>query len=255
MQTPTIALIVGAMAALTCLAWAPPAQSQRRGPTPGGVDIWGARTLSPGQHAISVGGGWPSAFVQYDLAPSQNFGLGLRGDLYYGSPYYGFDTALGLGFYVPMRIHLYGRNKIDMGLGLRPGITIGEGELFIDHQFYENDFGFGLHLGDPAFLFSITPIPSLTVFARAELQIVLVIGPDADGADPDEYDDDGAFLIGTLGFVGGVEFHLSRSVNLFVLTGVGPGLQPGHCYRRGGRRYCDRDGLFFRFAFGASFVL
>lgn len=258
MPTRTHAFVLARFAlafALLLVTGAHVAEAQRRGPTNGATSIWGARTLRPGQHVLSVGGGWPSAFVQYDLAPSQRFGLGLRGDLYYGSPFYDFDTALGLGFSVPMRIHLYGRNKIDMGLGLRPGITIGEGELFIDHQFYDDGFGFGLHLGDPAFLFNITPIPTLTVFARAELQIVLVIGPN-DGSDPDEFDDgDDAFLVGTLGFVGGVEFHLSRTVNLFVLTGVGPGFQPSHCYRRGGRRYCDRDGLFFRFAFGASFTL
>lgn len=232
------------------------ASAQVRGPTSNAVDIWGARTMRGGQHAISVGAGWPSVFVQYDIGMGERFGLGLRGDLYYGSPFYDFDTALGLGFSVPMRFNFYSKNNIAIGMGLRPGITFGEGELFIDHAWNEDDdFGFGLHLGDPSFLFTITPIRQLTVFARADLQLVLVIGPDDDG-DPDTFDDDDdAFFVGTLGFVGGVEWHLAPAVNLFALTGVGPGFQPDHCYRRGGRRYCDDDGLYFRFAFGATFIL
>lgn len=205
-------------------------------PTNGPFSLQGARTLRRGESALMAGLGWPSAFFEYDIGISQRFNLGFRGDLYYGSPFLDFITAFGGGFSVPMRIHLWGRNRIDIGFGLRPGIDVGESELFGQEGVFRDDAGFAIHLGDPAFLFDITPIDVLTVFARAEVQLALVFVPD-----PDE-----TYFVGTVSFSGGIELSLARDLNLFVLSGVGPGFA-----KRGkfGRR------LHFRFAIGIELLL
>lgn len=215
-----------------------PTQAQRAasGPTEGPFSLWGARTLRQRQSALMAGIGWPSAFFEFDFAPSNRFNLGFRGDLYYGSPFLDFNTAFGGGFSVPMRIHLWGKDRVDLGIGFRPGLDIGEAALFGRSGIYENDAGFAIHFGDPAFLFDITPTDSLTIFARAEVQLALVLVPDAE----DEY------FVATVSFTGGIEIALSRDLNLFVLTGVGPG------FTRRGR--FDRR-FHFRFAFGIQFLL
>ncbi|MCC7541523.1 MAG: hypothetical protein IT379_35220 [Deltaproteobacteria bacterium] len=204
--------------------------------TAGPFSLQGARTLRRGESALMAGIGWPSAFFEYDIGVSNRFNLGFRGDLYYGSPFLDFVTAFGGGFSVPMRLHIWGRNRIDLGIGLRPGIDVGESELFGQSGVFRDDSGFAIHLGDPAFLFDITPIDTLTIFARAEVQLALVIVPDADDT----------YFVSTLSFSGGIELSLSRDLNLFILSGVGPGFAK--------RGKFDRR-LHFRLAIGIELLL
>lgn len=132
------AAAVGAV--LWALLAAGGAQADSR-PTTGDMSILSGRTLGNGEMVLAAGLGWPGIWGQVVLAPSSTFNLGLRGTVLYGSPLMGLGHGVGGAVTAPMRLHVFGRDTLDVSLAVEPGFALGEGALAGQQESFANDLG------------------------------------------------------------------------------------------------------------------
>ncbi len=114
-------------------------------PTSGDLSIFSGRTNGNGETALAAGVGWPGIWAGLFLSPSSTFNLGIRGHVYYGSPIMGFSTGAGGGVTIPIRIHVFGSDKLDISLYVEPGVVLGEASLVGEVVTFSDAFGYGVY--------------------------------------------------------------------------------------------------------------
>lgn len=197
-------------------------------PTSSDMSLWSGRTLGIDQTVVAAGAGWPDAWAEITHAPSSTFNVGVRASLLYGSPLMGFGSSFGVALSGPIRLHLYGKGKLDIALALRPFGVAGYGALVGEKGAFDNDFAYAL--GTEAF--GLTGI-------RFSEAITFVLGAGFGAAWTDVPDrPDAGNLVGSVLAVVGLEALLSRDTLLFAHFTGGYGLAPersfdGHGVARG----------------------
>ncbi len=189
-------------------------------PLPGSVQ--GGEVEIGGRGALTLGLGWPSTYARYDLPSRGSFGIGFRGDFFYGMPIFGFTFGLGTGFSVPMRIQLFDRDRWSVALFLRPQAFLGFGDRWwgfhprdclgwwSDALFLDFGMDVGVRVGLEATSF-------LDVFFGASTPLhVLVILPEGAETEVD--------VFVNIVLLGGVEVALTETINAFAMVQVGPAL-------------------------------
>lgn len=202
--------------------------------------------------ALSVGLGWPSVYAQYDFPTSSRFGIGLRGDFYYGMPAWEFDFGLGFGVDVPMRIEVLDRGNWNLALHLDAGVFLGLTEDWVEDFWWREDevFFIGPNLGF-GLMASVQPVPALNIFFGLRVPIFIFI------LVPDEGDTQ-VKAFGQIQFNAGVEFSVARNIALYSRLALGPSIG-SFCDRfdEHDHQECadwDIDARFsFYFHFGATF--
>lgn len=129
------------LAVVLVLLSASPAFADR--PTSDDLSLISGRTVGNGEVVISAGLGWPGFFAEILFSPSSSFDLSLRGHVDYGG-LLGTATGVSGGVSVPMRLHLYGEDDIDVALAARPFAVFGEGAIMGEEGTFADDFGYAL---------------------------------------------------------------------------------------------------------------
>lgn len=230
--------VVGWLAAASLLAHAGEARAEL---PPAGGSVLGADVDVPSRGALTAGIGWPSTYVRYDFATAGRFGIGLRSDLYWGHPAYGFRTGFGWSFDVPMRIQVMDRAAWAVAIALTPGVFLG----FDDHWYYDDwwhDRDEDVFIWGPRFgagvIVSVRPRRFLTVFfgLRSGVDVTIV--------SPEHHD---AWVDVDLPIrpFGGVELAVHRRISIFADVSLGPAISfQSYCVaweRDGDCRDWDRD--------------
>jgi hypothetical protein len=114
-------------------------------PTSGDLSLFSGRTNGNGESVIAAGVGWPGIWAGFFLSPSSTFNVGVRGHVYYGSPLMGFQTGAGGGLTIPVRLHLFASDKLDLSLYVEPGVVLGEGSLVGEVVTFAGVFGYGVY--------------------------------------------------------------------------------------------------------------
>ncbi|MCB9620077.1 MAG: hypothetical protein H6724_11595 [Sandaracinus sp.] len=203
------------------LVFAAPASADSR-PTSDDISLFSGRTVGNGDVVLAGGIGWPGVFAEALFAPTSRFNLSIRVDVDWGSPLMGFSTALGGQLSLPMRIHLYGEDDIDLALALRPFGMIGEGAMVGQEGVFSDDLGggAGLEAGVRAG-FHVSDAVTLATGAFFEGAFVRTRGAGSDGTF-------------SFGLLGAVEAVMSRSTMLFFAVGGGFGIASGDLFERHG---------------------
>lgn len=128
---------------LLSLVGAAPALADR--PTSDDLSLISGRTVGNGEVVISAGLGWPGFFAEVLFSPSSKFDLSLRGHVDYGA-LLGTATGVAGGVSVPMRLHVYGEDDIDIAVAARPFALFGEGAIMGEEGTFADDFGYALGL-------------------------------------------------------------------------------------------------------------
>ncbi len=118
-----------------------PAAARADRPTSGDMSILSGRTLGNGETVLAAALGWPGIWGEVVLAPSSTFNVGIRGSVLYGSPVMGLGHGVGGGLTVPLRLHVFGREALDLAIAVEPGFAAGEGALAGQTGTFANDFG------------------------------------------------------------------------------------------------------------------
>jgi hypothetical protein len=206
-----IALFFAAAVATT--AWSRPAQAEL--PALAG-SVHGGEVSLTQRGAISLGVGWPSFFFQYDFHTSGRFGIGLRTDMFWGNPAWGFAYGFGWGVNVPMRIQVFDRNDWFLAVLIDPGLWMGFGDYWTRDWWEDNYAGFifGPRIG-AGLVASVAPVDFLNIFFGLRLIIdILVFTP--------EYGDTWADVVAQILPFGGIELSVHRSIALFLQLAIGP---------------------------------
>lgn len=226
----TLALLLGL--ALTLSTGTSSAQSR---PTSDDLSILSGRTVGNGEVVLSGGLGWPGFWVEVLLSPTSRFDLSIRAHVDYGAQV-GFSTALGGGLSLPMRLHVYGHDDIDVALALRPFALVGEGATVGQQGTFANDVGYGLGVeGGARVGFHLGDVTTIALGATALFAWTDV--PDADGA---------GNVLGAVAGIFGVEGVMTRSTMLFLEA------QAGYAFVAEG--LFDRP-LYVRLSVGMSYRL
>ena len=122
---------------------ASPAAADR--PTSDALSLISGRTVGNGEVVISAGLGWPGFFAEVLFSPSSKFDLSLRAHVDYGA-LLGTATGVAGGLSVPMRLHVYGEDDIDIAIAARPFALLGEGAIMGEELTFADDFGYALGL-------------------------------------------------------------------------------------------------------------
>jgi hypothetical protein len=241
--------IVAALAVLVLVLVAAGAARAELPPLPG--SIHGGEVEVGGRGALTLGMGWPSTYVRYDLATRSTFGIGFRGDFFYGMPLFGFTFGLGTGFSVPMRIQVFERDRWTVAVFLKPQLFFGFGDRWWGYHprdcYHWWGDAFFLDVGmDAGVRVGFQPRPFLTVYFGGSTPLhILVIVPDHAETEVD--------VFVPILLTGGIELSLSRTVNFFVQTQVGPALGSYvRCVRCDGDE-CTRWDRAFHPAFAGRF--
>lgn len=127
----------------TALFAAAPASADR--PTSDDLSLISGRTVGNGEVVISAGLGWPGFYAEVLFSPSSKFDLGLRAHVDYGG-LIGTATGVAGGLSIPMRLHVYGKDDIDIAIAARPFVLLGEGAIFGEEGTFADDFGYAIGL-------------------------------------------------------------------------------------------------------------
>jgi len=122
---------------------AAPASADR--PTSDDLSLISGRTVGNGEVVISAGLGWPGFFAEALFSLSSKFDLSLRAHVDYGA-LLGTATGVAGGLSIPMRLHVYGRNDIDVAIAARPFVLLGEGAIMGEVGTFADDFGYAIGL-------------------------------------------------------------------------------------------------------------
>jgi hypothetical protein len=188
-----------------------PVRAQDR-PTSGDMSVSSGRTLGIRTSVLSAGIGWPGLWAQFDTGLSSRFTLGVRVTALYGSSIMGLGTGIGSEVGVPLRLHIYGHEDLDIALTLRPSVVFGQGALVGQLNTFANDFGFGLRAE-----------AGVVLGMRLSQAVTFVLGVNGGpgyGSVPDAGQDR---LLGTLRSNIGIEGLMSRDTMLFLLLEGGYG--------------------------------
>ena len=216
----TLVVLAVAFAAPFVLAPTPVRADSR--PTSDDVSLFSGRTVESGDVVLAGGIGWPGVFAEALFAPSSRFNLSLRLDVDWGSPLMGLSTALGGELSIPMRIHLYGEDDIDIALALRPFGILGEGAAVGQEGVFADDLGggVGLELG-------------MRAGFHVSDAVTLAVGPFVQGAFV-RTQDAGSGSTFSFGVLGAVEAVMSRATMLFFAVGGGYGVASDELFERRG---------------------
>src|SRR5688500_12363365 len=88
------------------------------------------RTLGAGQTMMAAALGWPGFWAHAEFAPETSVNVGFRVAVVYGSPVMGLVAGAGGELTIPIRVHVFGQNDIDVALRIAPALSLGEGRLF-----------------------------------------------------------------------------------------------------------------------------
>ncbi|MCS6800163.1 MAG: hypothetical protein NZ898_16855 [Myxococcota bacterium] len=228
------ARLVPLLATLVAYA-AQPARADR--PTSGDPSVLSGRTLGRGQSVVVGWIGWPTLGAGVHLAPRSTFNVGVRLALAAGSPVAGLATAIGAQLALPLRLHLVGRERLDVALALEPSVVFGEGALAGQRGTFADDSALcagsfaGLLAGLRA---SEAATVALGVGAEAYVLHVLdAVGPGTD-------------LAGTALVSAGIEVLVARDTLLFAEVRGGLAFAPASLF--------DGHGIA-RLALGAAYAL
>lgn len=194
-----------AVATAMVLALASTGHAQDR-PTSGDMSILSGRTLGNGETVLAAGLGWPGIWAQVTLAPSSTFNLGVRATVLYGSPVMGLGSGVGGSLSVPMRLHLFGKDTLDLALTLEPGFALGEGALAGQETAFADNFGYA-GWADVGALAGMQVSEAVTLTLGVLGEVAYVDVPDNDV--------DGRHLVGGVLGVLAVEALMSRDTMLF----------------------------------------
>lgn len=181
------------------------AASAQTRPTSDDMSILSGRTVGNGDIVIAAALGWPGFWAEIVFAPTSRFNIGFRGAVDYGSPLMDLETGIGGDVSIPMRLHLYGRNDIDVAAVLRPLAIFGEGALVGQRSTFADNFGWGVGAeGGMRAGFHVSD--AVTLAAGALVTIVYVDTPDAARSNG---------IVSTFAAVAAVEALMSRRTLLF----------------------------------------
>ena len=185
-------------------------------PTSGEASLLSARTLGTGEVMIAGAVGWPSLWIQLELAPTSTFNIGIRAAVLYGSPLMALQPGAGGELSVPTRIHLHGDENIDIAVFVTPAFTLGEAALVGEAgTAYASDLGWSSRL-EAGGLFGIHVQERLTVFFGVGGHVGFVHTPAVAYVD----------VIGAIFASAGVEGLISRDTMLFGKVEGGAGIAP-----------------------------
>jgi hypothetical protein len=194
------------------------------------MSSWGYGGPQPGRIAVSVGGGWPSAWLELDYGATRRLGLGLRVGYFYGNPHGGLATASGVLVQIPTRIGLLRRERLELALEVTAGVDVGlDGRLSLvtDDPDTPDEFEgllpsegvtpLATHLG-VGVVISLALRPALLLKLGFEIpaRLVLVMA--------DRPYDDAWELSVPFAFRGGVVWRAMRWLGLFAVVDVGPSM-------------------------------
>lgn len=208
--------LIALLALVAVLAVPIGARAQRSAAAGPPFSVFGGRLLRTSESVIAAGFGWPGLFVQYDLGLSERLGLGFRGDLFFGSPVGGFDTGMGFGLSVPMRLKLIHLRRVDIALRLSPRFFVGQLDVNRGRGHPDDELllGFGLETG---------PLVSVHVHRQVDVIAGLTM-PFLIAVDVDDRFSEVWFPIVVFG---GAEFSLSRDFDLWSTVSIGPAIHGG----------------------------
>ncbi|MFK7985585.1 MAG: hypothetical protein AB8I08_06100 [Sandaracinaceae bacterium] len=128
---PTAMVLLATLALLPSSAMAqddePEIPLARSRPTSGEPSFSSGRTLGVGETMIGAAAGWPWIWAEAQYALDSSFNIGVRAALLYGSSVMALEPAVGGELSVPMRIHLFGEDVIDLAAYVTPTFSLGEG--------------------------------------------------------------------------------------------------------------------------------
>jgi hypothetical protein len=206
-----IALFFAAVVATT--AWSRPARAEL--PALAG-SVHGGEVSITQRGAITLGLGWPSFYFQYDFHTTGRFGLGLRTDMLYGNPAWGWDFGFGWGFNVPMRVQVLNRNDWFLSVLIDPGLWMGFGDYWGHDWGGYDGFIFGPRLGT-GLVASIAPIDALNIYFGLRFYLnILVFSSDNHNAWAD--------VVAQILPYFGIELSVHRSIALFFQVMGGPSI-------------------------------
>lgn len=165
---------------------------------------------------IAAAAGWPWIWAQLELAPTSSFNLGVRAALIYGSPIMALEAGAGAELAVPMRIHLFGEDRLDLAVFVIPAATFGEGATVGEGgTVYAGDFGWSSRI-EAGGVLGWRPSDGLTWVFGAGGHVGFVHVP-ASGE---------ASAVGAALARVGVEGLVARDMMLFALAEAGVGFAP-----------------------------
>jgi len=214
-----------------------PKVARADGPTSSVISVVGARTLPSGSTVVAGELGWPGAFASLHASAGSSLSLSLRGGLVYGSPFLSFATGLGGQLEAGGRLHLYGHDNIDVALSLSLGGAVGEGALFGERGFFNDDLGYGAY-AEPGLLASFAVDRSLTLTGGIVTSIAYVSVPDRN-IEP-------SHMLASAGVKLAVEALLSRDLLMFVQLTAGAGLRETDQFD---------NGTLLRLSLGAAYLM
>lgn len=222
-------------AALAAVLFASSAASAQQQAVPEGpISTLGGKLLDAHESAIAAGFGWPGLFFEVDWGVSSAFNFGLRADLYFGSPFGGFDVGLGFGFAVPMRIRIARLGRVDLAVKLAPRFFVGQLDV---NQADRTDHAFVLGFGfEPGMLVGVRVHRQVNVVASATFPFLIAL----------DFDHEETEVWFPIVVSGGAELGLSDRFNLFGLLSVGPSIHGGGRHTRAEAYFGLMFGLQYR---------
>ena len=190
-------------------------------PTSGDFSISSGRTLGIRRKALAAGIGWPGVWAEFDTGLSSRFTLGVRATVLYGSPLLGFGNGIGGELSVPIRLHIYGHQDLDVSIALRPAIVMGQGSLVGLTNTFRNDFGFGVR-GEGGLLLGMRLTDAVTFVLGVNGGLGFNSVPDAERS----------HVLALIRGVIGVEALVSRDTMLFAVADGGYGFAPSDTYEK-----------------------
>lgn len=213
---------------LLCLLGASPAAAQdvERGEgeidpppavqtTSGDVSLLSGRTNGTGEVVIAGAAGWPWIWAHVDFGLDPAFNLGIRAVLVYGSPVMGVEPGVGGEASVPIRIHFFGEDELDLSFFLTPSVSFGEAIIVGERAAAAGDFGWGLRVEG-----------GVLVGYRALEDITLVFGPGGQFGLMNTPSAGNFNAVGAVYARLGIEGLISRDTMLFALADAGVGFSP-----------------------------
>ncbi|MGE0784096.1 MAG: hypothetical protein AB7S26_00310 [Sandaracinaceae bacterium] len=120
---------------VSVLAFAAVAHAQEIDPPPavpttsGDASLSSGRTNGSGEVIVAAAAGWPGIWVEVEVAFDSVFNAGLRLGLVYGSPFMALAPGVGGEAAVPLRLHVFGEDKLDLAIFATPAFVIGEAAI------------------------------------------------------------------------------------------------------------------------------
>lgn len=93
------------------------------------LSVFGFSGPQPGRITVSLGGGWPSGWLEVDYGANERLGVGLQVGYLYAVPTGGFQMASGVQITLPTRLTLLRRPTLEFVLDIAAGIVVS-----LDHR-------------------------------------------------------------------------------------------------------------------------